>query len=106
MFPCYRWKNLADILTVDGIDVVFVAPGNLAQSMGRLGGTNDPEVQKVVYRAYEQIIEAGRVAGGMAPDGSVEAVIEKGVQFLLTGWEAWMSAGAKAYLDKIESASR
>ena len=98
--------NLAEILTVDHIDVFFVAPGDLAQSMGRLGGMNDPEVQKVVDRAYEQIIGAGRVAGGMGSDDIVEANIEKGVRFLLTGWEPWMSAGAKAYLNKIESAPR
>ena len=99
-------ENLAEILTVDHIDVFFVAPGDLSQSMGRLGGMNDPEVQRVVDGAYEQIIGAGKVAGGMAGDDAVESVIEKGVRFLLTGWEPWLSAGAKTYLDKIESASR
>ena len=98
--------NLAEILTVDGIDVFFVAPGDLSQSMGSLGGMNDPEVQKVVDRAYEQIIAAGRTAGGMASDAAVEANIEKGVRFLLTSWEGWMAAGAKSYLDKIAAASR
>ena len=99
-------ENLDEILSVDGIDVFFVAPGDLAQSMGYLGQMQHPEVQSTVDRAYERIIRAGRVAGGMAPDNNVEAIVEKGVKFLMTSWESWLESGARSYLERVESATK
>ena len=97
--------NLPEILTVDHVDVFFVAPGDLAQTMGLLGQTSHPEVLDTVDRALRQITEAGRVAGTLVNDSNVEGYIEKGVRFLLTGWAAWVGSGSKAFLDKVSSAS-
>ena len=44
-------KNLPEILKVDGIDVFWVVPGDLAQSMGYTGQTNHPEVRAVMDKA-------------------------------------------------------
>ncbi len=99
-------ENLAEILTVDDIDVFMVAPGDLSQSMGLPGGMNHPEVQAVVDRANEQIISAGRAAGGLASIESVEASIEKGVRFLLTSWEPWVASGAGVFLDRVAAAAK
>ena len=72
--------NLGEILQVEGIDVFFVAPGDLAQSMGRLGEPGHPEVQAVVDRAFEQIVGAGKVAGALTTDANVDHNIAMGVQ--------------------------
>ena len=98
--------KLDEILRVDHVDVFFVAPGDLAQSMGHLGGARDPEVQKTVDAAIEQIVGAGRVAGALATTASVESYIAKGARFISTSWPAWMTAGATAYLEKVAAASR
>jgi 4-hydroxy-2-oxoheptanedioate aldolase len=98
-------ENLAEILTVDHIDCFFVAPGDLAQSMGRLGEPNHPEVQAVVDRAFEQIVGAGKVAGALTTDANVDHNIEMGVQFLNTQWTAWAEAGGRAFLDRVARAS-
>ncbi len=99
-------ENLDEILSVDDIDVFFVAPGDLAQSMGYLGQVEHPEVQSTLDKTYERIIRAGHVAGGMASDNNVEAIIEKGVKFLLTSWESWLKAGGRSYLERIKSATK
>ena len=99
-------NNLSEILKVDHIDAFYVAPGDLAQSMGYLGQVEHPEVQSTVDKTYERIIRAGRVAGGMASDNNVEAIIEKGVKFLLTSWESWLKAGGRSYLERIKSATK
>jgi len=99
-------NNLADILTVDHIDVFFVAPGDLAQTMGYPGQQTNPEVLATVDKANEQIIGAGRVAGTVVNDATVEGYIEKGVRFLMTTWPLWLTAGAKGYLEKVAAASR
>ena len=98
--------NLAELLQVDYIDVYFVAPGDLAQSMGLPGQPAHPEVQATVDRAIAQIVAAGRVAGALATDAAVESCIAKGARFIGTKYDAWLSAGARAYLDKVAAATR
>ena len=102
---CRRHRNLDEILTVDNIDVFFVAPGDLSQSMGISGGMNNPEVQTVVDDAVQRIIAAGRVAGSLASTDTVEATIEKGARFLLTNWDPWVATGARHYLGRVDKAS-
>ncbi|MDE0630870.1 MAG: aldolase/citrate lyase family protein, partial [Caldilineaceae bacterium] len=97
-------NNLAEILTVDHIDVFFVAPSDLAQSMGHLGNTDHPEVVATIEGAFAQIRAAGRAAGGLVSDDNVGHYIGLGVQFLLTGWAAWVASGGQAFLGKVEKA--
>jgi 4-hydroxy-2-oxoheptanedioate aldolase len=97
-------ENLSEIVTVDQIDVFFVAPGDLAQTMGLLGQPFHPEVQAVVDSAFEKIIAAGRVAGALTPDNMVEHYVERGVLFLHPGWQGWMMAGARSYQARLAAA--
>ena len=91
-------NNLKEILEVDHIDVFYVAPGDLAQSMGLLGQPNHPEVLKTVDKALTQIQDAGRVAGTLVNDASVESYLEKGVKFVTTAIAPWLEKGAKDFL--------
>lgn len=90
-------KNLDEILTVDHIDVFFVAPSDLATSMGHIGNHNHPDVQNTIDKALAKIQDAGRVAGTMTTDDTVEKFVKAGVQFLLIGVWDWISSGAAAY---------
>ena len=86
---------------MDGIDVFFVVPGDLAQSMGHTGQTNHPEVVAVIDKAIAQIVGAGRRAGALVNDDTVEATIDKGVSMISVSWTNWLAAGAKGFLGKI-----
>ena len=94
-------NNLADILTVDHIDVFFVAPADLAQTMGHIGNHGHPDVQAVIDKALAQIVAAGRTAGTLATDDNVERYRDAGVRFFLTGWPNWVSQGAKGFLQRV-----
>lgn len=96
-------KNLAEILKVDGIDVFFVAPGDLAQSMGYTGQTGHPDVQAVVDKAIAQIVASGRKAGALVNDDTIEATMDKGVSMISVSWTNWLTAGARNFLGKIEA---
>ena len=98
-------NNLSEILQVDHIDVFFLAPGDLCQSMGYTGQPNHPEVEATVSGAIEQIIRAGRVAGALGNEASVEGRIKQGVRFILTSWPGWVSDGARGYLERVAAAS-
>ena len=93
--------NLADILTVDDIDVFFVAPADLAQTMGHIGNHTHPDVQATIDKALAQIVAAGKTAGTLATDDNVERYRDAGVRFFLTGWTNWVSQGAKAFLQRV-----
>ena len=101
-------NNLADILTVDHIDVFFVAPADLAQSMGYPGQANPlhPEVQKTVDKAVAQINAAGKVAGGLTSESAVVDDIRKGVRFLLMNWTDLLTSSAEAFLQKVAAADK
>ena len=94
-------NNLAEILTVDGIDVFFVAPADLAQTMGHIGNHTHPDVQATIDKALAQIVAVGKTAGTLATDDSVERYRDAGVRFFLTGWTNWVSQGAKAFLQRV-----
>ena len=92
--------NLDEILTVPDIDVFFVAPSDLSQTMGHIGNADHPEVQKAIDDAIGKITAAGRVAGTLANDGNLEAYIQKGVRFVMTSWNAWVTRGATDFVKK------
>lgn len=56
-------ENLDAILAVDHIDVFFVAPSDLAASMGHIGNIQHPEVQGTIDRTLQRIAAAGRTPG-------------------------------------------
>ena len=97
-------NNLSEILEVDHIDVFFVAPGDLAQSMGLIGQVDSPRVQETLKGAMAKIVAAGRTAGALVSDADVESHLEIGVRFLMVGWSAWAASGARSFLDTVASA--
>ncbi|MFN8635260.1 MAG: aldolase/citrate lyase family protein [Chloroflexota bacterium] len=99
-------NNLPEILTVDGIDVFWVVPGDLAQSMGYTGQVNHPEVRKVMDQAIADIVKAGRHAGTLVNDDTIEDAIAKGVSMVSVSWTNWLAAGASGFLGKIAAAKK
>ena len=70
-------KSLDEILKVDNIDVFFVAPSDLAQTMGHIGNANHPEVQAAIDDAIGRIVSAGRTAGTLVNDSNLVSFIER-----------------------------
>ena len=99
-------NNLDDIIKVDHIDCFFVAPSDLATSMGKMGKLNDPEVQKTLDGALEKIVKAGRVAGTLANDENVERYTRLGVRMIMTSAAPWIAAGAKNFAARAQAGAR
>lgn len=98
------WRNLDDILAVDGIGVFFVAPSDFASSMGHLGNPGHPEVQEKITDALTRIVAAGRTAGTLAMDDDVEHFVKLGVQFFYTVTAPWAVRGARSFFARAEGA--
>ena len=96
-------NNLEEILGVDHIDVFFVAPNDLATSMGHIGNMGHPDVQQTVDKAITKIVQSGHVAGTLVNSGNVERYTRLGVRAVMTSFFPWIQAGAK---DLIERAAK
>ena len=96
-------QNLDEILKVDDIDVFFVAPTDLAQTMGHLGNPGHPEVQAAIDSAIARIVDFGRTPGTLVNDANVDAYIEKGVKFLMTSFNAWIARGSADFLGRVSA---
>ena len=90
-------ENLDSILEVDHIDVFFVAPSDLAFTMGLVGDAKHPDVTKVVHETLGRITAAGRTAGTMSGNADVADRVQAGARLLFTTVHAWVAAGAAAF---------
>ena len=99
-------RNLDEILTVEHIDVFFVAPSDLAASMGHIGQVQHPEVQKTIDDALSRIQEKGRVAGFTTTNETIEKYAAAGVRCFLTGIGPWIAAGAAEFMSRAENARK
>ncbi len=96
-------ENLDGILSVEGIDAIFIGPSDLASSMGLRGQQRHPNNLEIVSR----ILGAGKSAGipvgiyGMGPD-YISEHIEQGFQFVVVGSDmSFMLHGARDVLSRI-----
>jgi len=99
-------RNLDEIVKVDHIDCFFVAPSDLATSMGQIGNPGHPEVQRTIDGAIARIVQAGRVAGTLVNTTNVERYTKLGVRALMTGFFPWIQAGIKELNERAAAGTR
>lgn len=54
-------KNLDDILSVDGLNGIFIGPMDLASSMGFKGDASQREVQEAIREIEKKVLASGKV---------------------------------------------
>jgi 4-hydroxy-2-oxoheptanedioate aldolase len=94
-------SNLDSILHVDNVDVFFVAPGDLAQSLGYPGHVDHPQVAAALEDALRRIHAAGRISGTLTTPAMVDRHLGLGVQFLYIGLASLLNAAAKEFTKKV-----
>jgi 4-hydroxy-2-oxoheptanedioate aldolase len=93
-------ERLDEILKVDHLDVFFVAPSDLATSMGHIGDMGHPDVQRTIDDAIGRIVQAGRTAGTLVTGANVERYARLGVRCLMASFFPWIQAGLKDLTDR------
>ena len=92
-------ENLDDILSVDGVDGVFIGPADLAASMGHLGNPSHPDVVSAVETALGKIRNAGKAAGTLATNRELARHYEHcGAQFVALGVDTQVLANTAKHL--------
>ena len=74
-------RNIREIASVKGVDVLFIGSGDLSQSMGYPGQQSHPEVLAVMEEGVRVIREAGVIAGVSCPDALIPKFLGLGVQY-------------------------
>jgi 4-hydroxy-2-oxoheptanedioate aldolase len=92
--------NLDEILAVEGIDVFFVGPGDLSQSMGyspsvKAGERRAQEVLDLVDNTLRRIRAAGKTAGTLVVKQDVAHLVAQGAQLLYYHADPFVADGVK-----------
>src|SRR5262249_41388180 len=98
--------QLDEILKVDHIDGFFVAPNDLATSMGHLGKMDHPDVQTNASPALTGILCAGRTAGMLVSAANVERYTRMGVRAVMTSFFPWIQAGLRDLAERAAAGAR
>jgi 4-hydroxy-2-oxoheptanedioate aldolase len=87
------------IASVDGVDGIFIGPGDLAADLGHLAHPKHPEVQAVIAEACTRIRAANKPAGMLTGDPE-EAIryLENGFTFVAVGSDAGLLSQSSANL--------
>lgn len=91
-------RNIDEILTVAGIDVFFIGPSDLSQSMGFPGNPKAPVVAKAIEDTLARILSAGKVPGMPATTDTVGDVVAKGCRYIYNHAPRIIGAGATQFL--------
>jgi 2-keto-3-deoxy-L-rhamnonate aldolase RhmA len=91
-------RNIDELLKVDGIDVFFIGPSDLSQSMGHPGNPKAPVVAQAIDGSFSKMRAAGRTPGTPATAENVREVLDKGVRYIYTHLPRLLSSSAKAYM--------
>jgi 4-hydroxy-2-oxoheptanedioate aldolase len=95
-------EALPDIVTVPGIDVVFIGPTDLSNSLGHPGDFKHGDVQSAFDRIVSIVGTSNKVLGVLAT--TTEESLEwkaRGARYLLCVYEAIMGPVIRSYLKTV-----
>lgn len=86
---------LDEILTVEGVDCVFIGPADLASDLGHRGNAAHPQVQEVIHDTLGRIAASGKAAGIMSVDDArTPGYLESGARMVAVAIDVPLLMGA------------
>ena len=91
-----------DYLAIDDLDVLFLGPTDLSQSMGLVGQGGHPELIAAMDRVAEAVAGSDKTLGIFAATlGDAEEWVAKGARYIATGMEGFLRGGMGKYLEGV-----
>lgn len=88
-------NNIEAIVKVPGIDALIIGPYDLSGSMGKIGQTNDPEVQEQIEKVRQTCLNANMPMGIFtANPEEVKTLIKKGYCLIAVGIDTMLMGKA------------
>ncbi len=91
-------ENADEILTAEHVDVFFIGPSDLSQSLGHPGDAKAPAVAAAIEGTLQKIRRAGKAPGMPAAERAVADVVDAGCLYIYTHLPRLIGASADAYL--------
>ncbi|KAB2850371.1 MAG: 2-dehydro-3-deoxyglucarate aldolase [Hyphomicrobiaceae bacterium] len=98
--------NIEEMLAVAGIDVFFIGPSDLSQSMGFAGNPKAPPVAAAIKDALGKIREGGHIAGMPATAEALPQALASGALYIYTHLPRVIGAGAEMYLKSMSNEAK
>ena len=96
-------SHLDELLDTPGVDVFFVGPTDLGQSMGYAGQTGHPAVEKVIQQVCDAARGKGIALGIVAPDAeTTNRRIAQGFQMIVANVPTLLMRASKEMLGGIK----
>ena len=98
--------NLAEITALEQLDVVFIGPFDLSQSLGVIGQLDHPLLTDSIDRVIEQTRAAGKACGIISSDADEAAMwFARGVQYVTIASDlGLMAAQGKRFVSQLKDA--
>jgi len=91
-----------DYLAVDGVDVLFLGPTDLSQSLGHPGDTRHPDVQAALERVAAAVVGSDKVLGIYAGTADLTREwLDRGARYFTTSLEPFLRDGMTAHLENV-----
>ena len=94
-------ENVDEIVQVEGVDVFFVGPSDLSQSLGYPGQADAPEVRRAMDRAFSSIATAGKTSGSAGNTAAIRRYLDQGVAYIYTHLTTLLSSAAGEFMDEV-----
>ena len=91
-----------DYLAIDGIDVLFLGPTDLSQSLGHPGDLKHADVLRAMDRVADAVVGSGKTLGIYA--GTVDMTrewLDRGARYFTTSLEPFLRDGMRAHLRDV-----
>lgn len=89
--------HVEEMLEVEGVDVFFIGPSDLSQSMGHPGDPKAPAVAAAIDQVLGKILAAGKTPGMPATADNVGTLIERGVRYIYTHLPRLLADGSRGF---------
>lgn len=90
--------NVDELLEVEEVDVFFIGPSDLSQSMGFPGNPKAESVNRTIERTLERIVTAGKTPGMPSASDNVGDLLNQGVRYIYTHLPKLLKSGSKEFL--------
>ena len=97
-------RNLDQLLDVPGIDIYYLGPEDISNSLGIPGQSKDPRVVRLVEDSIRRVSEAGKTAGCIAADAATaRRYVELGARYIASHAMRFLVNGSKQFIAEVRS---
>jgi 4-hydroxy-2-oxoheptanedioate aldolase len=90
--------NVDALLGIEDVDVFFIGPSDLSQSMGFPGDPKAEPVKTAIEQTLTKIVAAGKTPGMPAASNNIGEISGKGVRYIYTHLPKLLKSGSAEFL--------